>query len=81
MRNRVLKRLTLALLSACLSFPTAAQDITRSWNFDAEKAGAIAAGFTNEVGEWKILADGSSPTKPNVLAQLAKTSDPSSTLR
>lgn len=76
MRNRVLKRLTLAVLSACLSFSTAAQDKTRSWNFDAEKAGAIAAGFTNEVGEWKILADGSAPTKPNVLAQLAKNERP-----
>jgi hypothetical protein len=76
MRNRVLERLTFAFLSACVSFSTAAQNKTKSWNFDAEKAGAIAAGFTNEVGEWKVVADNSAPSKPNVLAQLAKNERP-----
>ena len=76
MRNGILNRVMLALISACLSFSTAAQDKTKSWNFDAEKTGSIAAGFTNEVGEWKILVDGSAPSKGNVLAQLAKNERP-----
>jgi len=46
----------------------------KSWNFDADKVGAIAKGFTNEVGEWKVVEDGTAPSKGNVLAQLAKSS-------
>jgi hypothetical protein len=72
MRKRILNRVTLALILGCVSFSTAARDKTNSWNFDAEKPGAITAGFTNEVGEWKIVDDNSAPSKPNVLAQLAK---------
>lgn len=75
-RNGILKSLMFAPLLAALSFETAAQHLTRSWNFDAEKVNVIAAGFTNEVGEWKIVADDSSPSKPNVLAQLAKNERP-----
>lgn len=76
MRKRILKRVMLALISACVSFSTAAQDKTKSWNFDAEKSGAIASGFTNEVGDWKVIADASASSKPNVLAQLAKNKRP-----
>lgn len=76
MRKRILNRVMLALISACVSLSTAAQTRTTNWNFDAEKAGAIAAGFTNEVGEWKIVADNSAPSKQNVLAQLAKNDRP-----
>jgi hypothetical protein len=47
-----------------------------SWNFDADKAGEIAKGFTNEVGKWEVVADNTAPSKPNVLAQLAKSSGP-----
>jgi hypothetical protein len=39
------------------------------------KTGAIAKGFTNEVGEWKVVADSHAPSKPNVLAQMAKSSE------
>ena len=45
-----------------------------SWNFDADKAGEIAKGFTNEVGKWEVVTDDTAPSKPNVLAQLAKSS-------
>jgi hypothetical protein len=45
-----------------------------SWNFDADKVGEIAKGFTNEVGKWEVVADDTAPSKPNVLAQLAKSS-------
>lgn len=66
----------LTLLLAGLGLASAAQDRKKSWNFDAEKTGSIAAAFTNEVGEWKILTDGSAPSKGNVLAQLAKNERP-----
>jgi 3-keto-disaccharide hydrolase len=46
----------------------------RTWNFDGDRSGAIAPKFINEVGDWKVAADTDAPTKPNVLAQLAKSS-------
>lgn len=51
-----------------------AENENRSWNFDSDKVGEIAKGFVNEVGEWKVVADPTAPSKPNVLAQLAKNS-------
>lgn len=75
-RSGLPKRLGLTLLLAGLGLASATQDRKKSWNFDAEKTGSIAAGFTNEVGEWKILADGSAPSRGNVLAQLAKNERP-----
>lgn len=44
----------------------------RQWNFDSDKPAAIADGFTSEVGEWKVAAQASVPSKPNGFAQLAK---------
>lgn len=76
MRKRNLNRVMCALISACVSLSTAGQTRTTNWNFDAEKPGAIAAGFTNEIGDWKVVADGSAPSKTNVLAQLAKNERP-----
>lgn len=78
MRNRrkIWRRSVLALLTGFLPLTSAAQDGKRSWSFDAEKTGAIAAGFTEEVGEWKIVADESAPSKANVMAQLAKKERP-----
>jgi hypothetical protein len=43
----------------------------KAWDFDADPPGAIAGGFTNEVGDWKVVADG----KNRVLAQLATNED------
>ena len=74
-KNEILKRLRLILIVVALSLSTSAQD-KRSWNFDAERPGVIGVGFTSEVGEWKILADLSAPSKPNVLAQIAKNERP-----
>jgi hypothetical protein len=42
------------------------------FNFDADKAGEAAKGFTAAVGTWKVAADEMAPSKPNVLAQTAK---------
>jgi len=48
----------------------------KAWNFDADKAGQIAAGFTGAVGRWEVVADESAPSKPQALAQLAKSEKP-----
>jgi hypothetical protein len=48
----------------------------KTWNFDAGKAGELPDGFSNDVGEWKIAADPAAPSKPNVLAQVAKSKGP-----
>jgi hypothetical protein len=73
MRN-IAVAMILGLILAAVSF--AAQKGKMSWNFDADKIGAIAKGFTNAVGKWEIVADNTAPSKPNALAQLAKNSDP-----
>ncbi len=57
-----------------LATTLAAQGGQKSWTFDTDKTGAIAKGFTNEIGEWKVVADSTAPSKPNALAQLAKNS-------
>jgi hypothetical protein len=49
----------------------AADGAKRSWNFDDEATGKIARGFSNEVGEWTVVA--SDPGK--ALAQSAKNSN------
>lgn len=75
-RKKMMRRMVLALLAASLPLTSAAQDGKRSWNFDAEKTGAIASGFTIEVGDWTVVTDESAPSKPNVLAQSAKNERP-----
>jgi hypothetical protein len=52
------------------------QTQAKSWNFDKERVSAIPQTFTSEVGDWKVVADSDAPSKPNVLAQLAKSSGP-----
>jgi hypothetical protein len=49
---------------------------TKSWNFDSDTVGTIAKGFTNNFGMWRTTADPTAPSKPNVLAQAAKSSSP-----
>jgi len=63
-------RLVLALLFAAAAATLAAGE--KTWSFDADKAGQIAAGFTGAPGQWQVVADETAPSKPNVLAQLAK---------
>ncbi|MGH9966805.1 MAG: family 16 glycoside hydrolase [Pyrinomonadaceae bacterium] len=75
-RTGILISLMLMLAPAGLLLAVGAQDQKQSWNFDGERAGKIAVGFTGEVGEWKNVADGSAPSKANVLAQLAKNERP-----
>ena len=61
-------------IAVCLLLILQAQP--RTWNFDGDRSGAIAPKFTNDFGDWKVAADTDAPTKPNVLAQVAKSSGP-----
>lgn len=60
----------LALLTAGFT----PQNQSLSWTFDTDKAGAVATGFTAEAGEWKVVVDETAPSRPNALAQMAKSS-------
>jgi len=56
-------------LAALLASPLyAGDDAKRTWTFDDDETGAIAKGFTNEVGEWKVAAS----DKGKALTQSAK---------
>jgi len=55
-----------------LTIGLAAQTSEKAWNFDADKQGGIPEGFTVVLGDWKIVADPDAPSRPGVLAQLAK---------
>ncbi|HLO27410.1 MAG TPA: family 16 glycoside hydrolase [Geobacteraceae bacterium] len=46
----------------------------KTWNFDRAKPGTIPGDFYSATGSWKVRADATAPSKPNVLAQLAKNS-------
>jgi len=68
-------RIILVIFSVLvLSSGLIAQNLETIWNFDGDKVSNIPPGFTNEGGEWKIVADPTAPSKPNALAQLAKNS-------
>jgi hypothetical protein len=57
------------MLVGILSVPLFAGDEARkTWTFDEDQDGVIAKGFTNEVGEWKVVAT----PEGKVLAQTAK---------
>ncbi|MGH7781767.1 MAG: family 16 glycoside hydrolase [Candidatus Binataceae bacterium] len=46
--------------------PTAtATPEVKAWNFDSDKSGAPAAGWTAVEGGWQVIADPSAPSKPN----------------
>jgi 3-keto-disaccharide hydrolase len=64
----------IALSLALLSTGVLAQQTKSTWTFDNDKPGQIAGGFSNETGDWKVVADAGAPSKPNVLAQTARSS-------
>jgi hypothetical protein len=62
------KLATAATLAGALVGPLFAADgAKRTWTFDDDATGRIAKGFTNEAGEWKVVASDSG----KALAQLA----------
>ena len=58
----------LALAAMLFSPLYAADDAKQTWTFDNDETGAIAKGFTNEVGEWKVARSDNG----KALAQSAK---------
>lgn len=69
-----MRKVVVALGMSLLAASVVAQKAQKAWNFDADTPGAVTRGFTSEVGEWKVVADETAPSKPNVLAQWAKSS-------
>jgi len=61
---------SIILLCAALTLSHAMAE-EKVWNFDADKDGP-PAGFAIEAGTWAVKPDESAPSKPNVLAQTAK---------
>jgi hypothetical protein len=49
---------------------------TYRWSFDDTAVGALPADFINVLGEWKIEAERSAPSAPNVLRQRGAFKDP-----
>ena len=73
--DRIMRKIVILVLGLMLiAGGIVAQNGKMSWNFDKDKVGEIAKGFTNEVGKWEVAPDSTAPSKPNVLAQLAKSS-------
>lgn len=66
-------------ISGCESAaaPAAAATATgdQAANFDADKAGDTPAGFTAVKGTWKVVADGTAPSKGNAVEQSALDKD------
>ena len=60
------------MLVGTLTVPLfAGGDAKKTWTFDGDQTGAIAKGFTNETGEWKVVDSDSG----KALAQTAKSDD------
>jgi hypothetical protein len=67
--NRAILTAGGVVLAAVLGGPLrGADDAKRTWTFDDDASGQIAKGFTNEVGEWSVVAS----DKGKALAQSAK---------
>jgi len=64
----------IALFSSKVAFGAEAE--RKSWTFDQDALGGLPRGFIQEVGEWKVVADDTAPSKGQVLAQVAKSSGP-----
>jgi hypothetical protein len=72
----VIKAMLTVTVGIVLAAIDGAAQSPKSWNFDSDTGGAIAKSFTNEFGNWQVTADPNAPSKPNVLAQLAKSAGP-----
>jgi hypothetical protein len=68
MKTAILTAGGLALAAALVGAASAADDAKRTWTFDDEATGRLARGFTNEVGQWSVVASDSG----KAMAQSAK---------
>jgi hypothetical protein len=70
MKKAAIAILATGLIPVCLASPAA----KKTWNFDKDRTGVIAVGFSNEVGDWQVTPDPTAPSASNVLAQTARNS-------
>jgi hypothetical protein len=69
MRSRLSSVVTvLAVCGLLFSALLAADEMKKTWNFDGDKPGEIAKGFSNEVGKWVVVKS----DQGNALAQTEK---------
>ena len=70
--------LAMAVLAAVLATAAMSEESAKPvvFNFDADKAGDAPKGWQAAVGTWKVAADDTAPSKPNVLAQSAEGPSP-----
>jgi hypothetical protein len=66
------KQLFIVTLVVAANSLATAGDIT--WNFDKDRDGTMPAHFYRAAGQWKVKADATAPSKPNILAQMARSS-------
>ena len=66
--------LAMVVLAAVLATAAMSEESAKPvvFNFDADKAGDAPKGWQAAVGTWKVAADDTAPSKPNVLAQSAE---------
>jgi len=71
---RKLHVVAMVVLAACLATAALSEEAAKPvvFNFDADKAGETPKGWQAAVGTWKVAADDTAPSKPNVLAQSAE---------
>ena len=68
------KTLILAITLLMAAAICGAADNGKTWHFDHDKPGVIPEGFCRVAGSWRVRTVATAPSKPNVLAQLAKNS-------
>ncbi len=66
------KRLILVTLLVAAGSLAATGEMT--WNFDSDRDGTLPADFYRAAGQWKVKADATAHSRPNVLAQMARSS-------
>lgn len=70
-----MKLLFYSLILACVLSAIAMGAERKVWNFDRDRVGSAPPSFVAGEGTWQVTRDDSAPSKPNVLAQLAKNPD------
>jgi hypothetical protein len=70
MKNTLILTMTLLIATAM----SVAADNGKTWDFDHDKPGMVPVGYYSVTGSWKVWPNATAPSKPNVLAQLARNS-------
>ena len=68
------KSVIIAVTVLALATTSLAAEKGTTWNFDKDRPGLVPPGFARAAGGWRVTADPTAPSQPNVLAQRAKSS-------